>query len=50
MWQVSGRANIKDFDAVVNLDYKYIKNWNILLDLKLILKTIPVVINGNGAA
>jgi len=50
MWQVSGRANIKDFDAVVNLDYKYIKNWNILLDIKIILKTIPVVLNGNGAA
>ena len=50
MWQVSGRANIKDFDAVVNLDYKYIKNWNILMDIKIILKTIPVVLNGNGAA
>jgi len=50
MWQVSGRANITDFDAVVNLDYKYIKNWNILMDIGIILKTIPVVINGNGAA
>ncbi|MEI8388558.1 MAG: sugar transferase [bacterium] len=50
MWQVSGRSDIKDFDAVVRLDYKYIKNWNILMDLQIILKTIPVVINGSGAA
>jgi len=50
MWQVSGRSSITDFDKVVMLDYKYIKNWNFLLDLKLLLKTIPVVITGNGAS
>lgn len=49
LWQVSGRANIKDFDKVVGLDYEYIRNWNLLLDLKIILKTIPVVISGDGA-
>lgn len=48
-WQVSGRANIKDFDKVVSLDYEYIRNWNLLFDFKIILKTIPVVISGNGA-
>lgn len=48
-WQVSGRSNIKDFDKVVSLDYEYIRNWNLLFDLKIILKTIPVVISGNGA-
>lgn len=49
LWQVSGRANIKDFDKVVGLDYEYIRNWNLLMDLKIILKTIPVVISGDGA-
>lgn len=49
LWQVSGRSTIKDFDEVINLDYEYIKNWNILFDLKIILKTIPVVISAVGA-
>lgn len=49
LWQVSGRASIKDFDQVIGLDYEYIKNWNLLLDLKIILKTIPVVISTKGA-
>lgn len=49
LWQVSGRATIKDFDQVVGLDYKYIKNWNLMQDFKIILKTIPVVISGHGA-
>jgi len=49
LWQVSGRATIKDFDKVVSLDYEYIKKWNLLLDIKIIFKTVPVVISGNGA-
>lgn len=49
LWQVSGRATIKDFDQVVGLDYKYIKNWNLMQDIKIICKTIPVVISGHGA-
>jgi exopolysaccharide biosynthesis polyprenyl glycosylphosphotransferase len=49
LWQVSGRATIKDFDKVINLDYDYIRNWNLLLDFKILLKTIPVVISGRGA-
>jgi len=49
LWQVSGRATIKDFDQVVGLDYKYIRNWNLLFDLRIIFKTIPVVLSGQGA-
>jgi len=49
LWQVSGRATIKDFDEVVGLDYKYIKNWNLAQDIKIIAKTVPVVISGHGA-
>ena len=49
IWQISGRAEIKDFDTVVAMDYKYINNWNVLLDLYLILKTVPIVISAKGA-
>lgn len=49
LWQVSGRSNIKDFDAVISLDYEYIRTWNLLKDIKIILKTIPVVISAEGA-
>ncbi|MDD3435517.1 MAG: sugar transferase [Candidatus Gastranaerophilales bacterium] len=49
LWQISGRANIKDFDKVIELDYEYIRTWNILLDLKIIFKTIFVVISAKGA-
>lgn len=49
LWQVSGRANIKDFDKVVALDYEYIRNWDILMDFVIILKTLSVVISADGA-
>ncbi|MEI7474745.1 MAG: sugar transferase [bacterium] len=50
MWQVSGRSTIKEFDQVVKLEYDYVNQWNILLDFKLLLKTIPVVLFGKDAA
>jgi lipopolysaccharide/colanic/teichoic acid biosynthesis glycosyltransferase len=37
IWQVSGRAKIKDFNTVVKMDYEYIKNWNLLLDFYLLM-------------
>ena len=40
MWQVSGRNNITDFDEVVRLDAKYINEWTIGLDIKIILLTV----------
>lgn len=49
LWQISGRSDIKDFDEVVKLDLEYIDNWSILLDIKIILKTIWVVFHGHGA-
>lgn len=49
VWQISGRSQIKDFDEVVKLDMEYIDNWNILKDIKIILKTVKVVICGRGA-
>jgi exopolysaccharide biosynthesis polyprenyl glycosylphosphotransferase len=48
LWQVSGRNEIEDFDEWVKLDVRYIENWSIWLDLKIILKTIPAVFRGTG--
>ncbi len=50
MWQVSGRNEIKNFEDVVKLDLEYIDNWSLLLDLKLIFKTVWIVIFGRGAS
>lgn len=49
MWQVSGRSEIVNFEDVVKLDCEYIDNWSIWLDVKIMLKTIGVVIRGSGA-
>lgn len=50
MWQVSGRSDITDFEEVVELDKEYIENWNIGLDIKILLwslfgltKKVPVI-------
>lgn len=49
LWQVSGRSKITDFEEVVALDMKYINNWSIREDIKIILKTVKVMITGDGA-
>jgi len=49
-WQVNGRSSIEAFEDVIRLDLQYQKNWNLLYDLKLILKTIAVVFNRNSGA
>jgi len=49
LWQISGRSDIKDFDEVVRLDEKYIEDWNIGMDIKIILKTIGVVLGAKGS-
>ena len=48
LWQVDGRNEIFNFDDWVKLDLKYIDEWSILLDIKILLKTIPVVLFGKG--
>lgn len=48
LWQVSGRSNIP-FDEMCLLDIYYIENWSLMLDLRIILQTIPNVLFGNGA-
>ncbi len=49
LWQVSGRSDIDDFDEVVKLDLKYIDNWSLTLDLKILARTVAVVLFGKGA-
>jgi len=49
LWQVSGRNEIKDFDTWMKLDLQYIDNWSLFNDLKILLKTVPVVLFGFGA-
>jgi exopolysaccharide biosynthesis polyprenyl glycosylphosphotransferase len=48
LWQVSGRSEV-DFDRWMALDLKYIDTWSPLLDLKILLKTVPAVLTGRGA-
>ncbi len=49
LWQVSGRNQISSFDEWVKLDLRYIDNWSLALDAKILCKTIPVVLFGQGA-
>lgn len=49
LWQVSGRSDITDFEEVVRLDEEYIANWNIWLDIKILIKTVGVVFTGKGS-
>lgn len=49
LWQVSGRSDIKDFEEVVRLDVWYIDNWSLKLDVKLLAKTVAVVVKRTGA-
>jgi len=48
LWQVSGRSDTS-YDERVNLDMEYIHNWSIWLDVKIIFRTIPAVMRGDGA-
>ncbi|SEI62917.1 exopolysaccharide biosynthesis polyprenyl glycosylphosphotransferase [Streptococcus sp. 45] len=49
LWQVSGRSDITDFEEVVALDMKYIQNWSISDDIKIIAKTVKVVLKREGS-
>ena len=49
MWQVSGRSDITDFEDVIRLDMDYIQHWNVGLDIRILLKTVLVVLTGDGS-
>ena len=44
MWQVSGRSDITDFEEIVRLDTEYISEWNIGLDIKILLNRLMTII------
>ncbi len=48
-WQAGGRNSITDFEDWVALDLKYIDNWSFLLDVKILLMTVPAVLFSKGA-
>jgi exopolysaccharide biosynthesis polyprenyl glycosylphosphotransferase len=48
LWQISGRSGLS-FDDLVRLDFAYLENWSIWLDVSIIAKTIPAVLKGEGA-
>lgn len=49
LWQVSGRNKIKDFEQVVELDCRYLDNWQFFDDIRILLKTVWVVLQRKGA-
>lgn len=48
-WQAGGRNKITSFDEWVKMDLRYIDNWSLGLDIRILLKTIPAVLFGRGA-
>jgi len=49
LWQVSGRSEL-DWATWMELDLAYIDSWSLWLDLTILLKTVPAVLSGRGAA
>ncbi|MEQ1750344.1 MAG: sugar transferase [Prosthecobacter sp.] len=50
LWQITGRNGIRNFDEWVALDLKYIDNWSLWLDAKILALTLPAVLRGVGAS
>jgi len=48
-WQVNGRSSVKDFEDIVRMDMDYQMKWSVVYDIKLIFKTLLVILNKNGA-
>jgi Undecaprenyl-phosphate galactose phosphotransferase WbaP len=48
LWQVSGRSDLT-YEQRVNLDCEYVKNWSLLMDIKILLRTFSSVVNQDGA-
>jgi lipopolysaccharide/colanic/teichoic acid biosynthesis glycosyltransferase len=48
LWQVLGRTSIP-FEEMIKLDYLYVTNWSLWADVRLILRTLPVVFTRRGA-
>jgi exopolysaccharide biosynthesis polyprenyl glycosylphosphotransferase len=49
LWQIRGRNKIHKFDDWVRMDLEYIDNWSLWLDLKILIRTVWVVLAGTGS-
>jgi exopolysaccharide biosynthesis polyprenyl glycosylphosphotransferase len=49
LWQVLGRSRIP-FDEMVQIDYRYVTNWSLWLDIRLLLRTLPLMLKGARGA
>jgi len=49
IWQTSGRNEIKDFEKITQMDIDYIEKWSVMLDIRLMFKTMQVLLNRKGA-
>jgi exopolysaccharide biosynthesis polyprenyl glycosylphosphotransferase len=49
LWQVNGRSSIQ-FEQWMELDQQYVRKWSLWLDMQILVKTIPAVLKGSGAA
>ena len=49
LWQVSGRSEITNFEDIVKLDTRYICNWSLALDVRILLRTVSTVLGRKGA-
>ncbi len=49
IWQISGRNNI-DFENWMRMDLQYIDQWSLWLDVKILVRTVAVVVKGDGAS
>jgi exopolysaccharide biosynthesis polyprenyl glycosylphosphotransferase len=48
LWQIAGRSDLS-FDDLVRLDFYYLENWSLWLDITILLKTLPAVVSRRGA-
>ncbi|OLT61316.1 anti-anti-sigma factor [Moorena bouillonii PNG] len=49
-WQVHGRSQVRDFADIIKLDLRYQRNWSLMYDLKLIIKTLFILLSKNNGA
>jgi lipopolysaccharide/colanic/teichoic acid biosynthesis glycosyltransferase len=49
LWQVNGRSEICDFKEWAVLDLQYIREWGLGLDVRILIRTVPAVLRGDGA-
>jgi lipopolysaccharide/colanic/teichoic acid biosynthesis glycosyltransferase len=49
LWQVNGRSELS-FERWAELDLRYVDEWSLALDFQILLRTLPAVVKGTGAA